>query len=375
MRKIFAVTLLIALVLMICGCSGKPAETTSSTAPETTMASTPVPQAIEQKPMAAVSLPVTTDLVKHENGTVLFHYAYQNLSMVLPEPEVADKIIVNYLSRLDTAHTASDSIKQLAESAYSGEGSWLPYFYNLNYKPTRIDQSVLSLYGVSIDFSGSAHPNRHCLSANYDLTNGEVLTLGSIINHIDSHEKLELLVVEELEKQANEAYLYDDYKSIVAQRFEKDESFDEDWYFSDTGLCFYFSPYEIAPYSSGVIVAEIPYSKLSGILSDSFFPPEKETVSGVVSSEPLENADLTKYNQIAELILDKGGKQLLFSSQLGVSNVQITAANALTGEICNVFATQYLTPGDGIMVEASEETLKTLTITYDSQGQTLSMNP
>ncbi len=374
MKKFTAILLMICLTVSLYGCKqndSTPATTTEPTVPTTAF----VPTAIPQKPMVAVSLPITVETEKNDTGDKLYHFSYQNIALWLPDAEVAHKIIVDYLERVNATRTASDSAKEQAKNMYTPDGNWVPYFHNLTYTPTRMDSGILSLSGLCVDYTGAAHPNHHVQAANYNLVTGDVLTLGSILHHADSHESLKDLVCSELEKVIDDLYLYEDYNETVKQRFTKDPSFDEDWYFTDNGLCFYFAPYEIAPYAAGVITAEIPYSKLSGIIADEFFPPEKETVSGSVVMEALTEEALTKYNQIAEVIIDREGEQKLLYSELGVSNVVISCINSETGESVPVFATPYLTPGDGVMIKASQDIFKTLSITYESMGKTVSIQP
>lgn len=376
MKKV--ITCLLLAALLLAGCSTAPDDATQST-PETadapvsaTDTSSPeddLPSV--QKPMVTVSVPAVIQESAAEDGTVLFRYVYQNMSLIMPDPEVADKIILDFLNRVDKTVETAQSVQAQAEAVYNGSESWTPYLCSVIYSPMRIDQSVLSLYADNILYTGSAHPDYSCRAANYDMVTGDVLTLGSILNDVDSVSALCELVIQKLDALATEKYLRAGYEDTVRQRFAGEESYDENWYFSAAGLCFYFAPYEIAPYSSGVIIAEIPYSELSGIIDDAYFPPEQDTTSGTVEAKLAEAAELEQFTRISEVILDKGAQKILLCADSVVQNVRITVAeNAANGEY-TVFAAQSIAEGDAIIIEASAETLAALTLSYESNGQTV----
>ena len=372
MKKYLAVILCLTLTASLLGCGIKTAQPTqtSTTAPKETQAPTQTVPAstdlvITQQPMVSVSLPITTETLKAEDGSDIFHYSCQNMSLVLPEAEIADKVIIDYLNRVDSVSSSVESIRASAKNHYVSGQDFIPYLYSISYSPMRIDQGVLSLAGAHITYSGGAHTDTTCTAANYDLTTGQVLTLGSILKHIDKKDALRELVLSALTNLAKDVYLYEDYKDTVNKRFEKDESTDEDWYFSDTGLCFYFSPYEIAPYSSGTIVAEVPYASLAGIIDDAYFPPERNVTSGKLMEVSFDSADLTQYTQIAELVFQKESAKTLYYTDKSIENFKISYPDPLTGKTTVVFATQHLTPGDAVMVEAPDEIKAMLEICYN----------
>lgn len=364
MKRTFLISLTLFLIISLSACNQTIPDPTTETQPQTT-ATTSVEFVATQKPMAAVSLPFENDLRSADDGAVIFQYTHQNMRLILPDPEVADMVILDFLNRIDSHYPEAESLFEAANADYNASATWVPYLYSILYEPERIDQTILSLSGSVRTYAGGAHPNQNHISVNYDLTNGQVLTLGSILHHIDALADLKDLAFNELDKVAQTQYLFEDYRDLAEQRFARDESYDEDWYFTDTGLCFYFSPYEIAPYASGVINIEIPYSSLTGILADAYFPPETVTSSGTVNSVSFEEADMSSYSQIAELILDnEGSKKLLYCDNL-VEKVYISAYNEIAGEACRVFASQYLSPGDAIMIEASQRSHAGISLQYN----------
>lgn len=385
MKKTLALLLVAALLT---GCTPVneiiPTETTEPvieetivTEPETiapTEAETePEPTAV-QLPMVAVSVPHTVETIAGNNGDVIYRKTTQAMHLTMRDPDVADRIILDFLNRIDGLSSDEASVQEAAEAAYSGDTYWDTYFFDVIYNPTRIDHNVLSLYGESASYAGNNRPQRTCIAANYNMVTGDVLTLGSILYHIDAKRALSDLVIQYLDTIAEEKFLLDGYQDVVRKRFNQDESFDEDWYFSNDGLCFYFAPYEIAPYTSGVIIAEIPYDELAGVIADEFFPPEEDVLEGKILTVPMDNADLDRFSQITELTVDNDGDIILLYAEGAVRNVRIhsgtiNSENENFEAVYTLFATYTLSPGDAIMLKAKPADEVPLCVSYESGGE------
>lgn len=357
MKQNMCILTLLCMLLAFTGCGKQPyTETTAkhTEATENTAESTDyVPQ---QEPMAAVAVPAITETVYAEDGTPIFSYTHQNILLTTADPEVADKVIIDFLGRMDATRGNADKTLASAKAAYNSSANWSPYLSSIAYSPTRIDQGVLSLFGSHITYAGASHPERAYISANYDLVTGDALTLGSIMSAKATMEDFSALTLEALAAQKNEKYLYDGYEETVRQRFHRDESKDQDWFFSQAGLCFYFAPYEIASYASGVIIAVIPYDKLAGLLYDGYFPAEREAAEGDIRAALLEEANLDAFSQIAELVLDPEGQMVFLSTDGLVWDVQLEVGTLdLTGTeftpAYTALLSHALSPGDAIMVQ------------------------
>jgi len=310
----------------------------------------------KQLPMVSVSLPVTTEAVKADNGTVIFEYAHQSIALSLNDSNVADDVILDFLARIDKTQSYADSVLAQARKDYNGSTNWIPYQYSISYKPMRIDSGVLSLFGPDTSYSGSSHPDSHYSAANYDLVTGDVLTLSDILAQDVTAKILTDAALEVLNTQKDEYRLYIGFESVVKERFTKKFSTDQSWYFSNNGLCFYFPPYEIAPYTSGVVVAEIPYEKLTKILKDDYFPAERQPAFGNILTEPMTTASLDKFTQFSEIILQPGANTFLLYADYAVYNVSLQTAvmqSGVVNPLYTVFAATSLTPGDAIMVQDS----------------------
>lgn len=373
MKKTICLLTVFCLLFVLVGCKRPTAPTTQPTTSGTEDSS----GAPEQEQMYAVAVPTVSESVTADDGTLLFTYTHQNMMLTLPDPDVARKVIIDFLSRIDTTRSTADATLTAARNAYTGTANWTPYLCSITYSPTRIDQGVLSLSGSNIIYSGTSHPDRISVSANYDLITGDVLTLGSIMSSKAQAADFCQLVLNVLAQSQKDLYLYDGYEATVRQRFTRDVSQDQDWYFTQTGLCFYFAPYEIAPYSSGVIVAEIPYEKLSGLLHDSYFPPERVTAGGTIQITPMEKTDLNAYSQIAEMVLDSNGPMVFLHTEGLIWDVEITTGT--WNSMINEFTVNYspllchsLSPGDAIMVQTLfTGTDHALRLTYSTGSATV----
>lgn len=371
MKKRISILLAVCLLLTLCACRKK---TPALSDPQqddqgNTQTSAVTNETGENTEMVAVSVPAVTENISAGDGTVLFQYTYQNMSLVLHKPQVADKVILDFLNRVDSTRDAATSTADMAKSAYDGNSSWIPYLYHITYSPTRIDHKVLSLFGNNVVFSGNGHPERTCVSANYDLITGDVLTLASIMAENAKIEQFYQLVLTSLSEMAEGDYLYENYKETVKSRFNIDASQDEAWYFSQTGLVFYFAPYEIAPYSSGVVTVEIPYEKLKDLVHADYLPENRNVTSGTPTVTEFDKVDLESLEHVAELVANQEGKMYMVQCNNHIQDVRILVSD--TAASYTAFAAYNLTPGNGIMVQADDALLSLMKLSYKSNNETV----
>lgn len=318
---------------------------------------------VEQMPMAAISMPVKTAIETAQDGTEIFRYSYQeDISLILPDAEVAHKIKLDLLNRIDGTTDEASDLNQSAALQYSGS-SWNPYLYQVIFEPSRIDYNVLSLTERTTVYRGGSHPETHYESVTYDATTGNILRLNDVLAADVSEDAISQLIIESLTEQSKTISLYENFESSVLDRFNENFRQDTRWYFSASGLWFYFPPYEIAPYSSGLIVAEIPYEKLTGILNDAYFPPERQTAAGTLSAEHFSEDKIQKFDQFAEVILDPAGDMLLLHTDHYVQDIRIKTGLSDGAEL-TVFAAYGLTDKDAIMLQCSLNEQSNLKITY-----------
>lgn len=366
MKNIFSLLLIISILLS--GCEQIDSQIQSPSEPEgvvmipnqddpTLSGQTPTEEVYQQHSLSAVALPIMTELTHSEEST----FIYQSIHLYCQDQEVADRVIIDFLNRQD-AH------RKAAESTINNH-------YEVLYKPMRLDSGIISLYGESVLHQGGNHPVIECQSANYSLLTGEVLTLGSILKDNSSSEKLQDALLYVAETFADDKHLYSDYPNIIKDRFSKNLSFDEDWYFSESGLNFFFEPYEIAPYISGVVILEIPYDRLVSIIDEAYFPAEEDLSEGNLYADNVNDVKLSNFTQIAEVSINGYSDAVLLHCNGLIRDVRVhIESNEGNTKQQTVFAASTISSGDGVMIMYDlTEDMPILHINYRS-GQDLISN-
>ena len=366
MKKMIALLLALILCISFVACSEEETEptetkeTTFTTNPTTDATTTPTvgentetETPVMQKPIASVSLPEQTNAYTADDGTVILNHSYQYMMMTLSDAEVADKIIIDFMNRVDAKNAAVNSILASAKAAYTPSANWMPYQYAVSYTPERVDSGVLSLLGCDATYHG-AHVETVFHSVNYSMVTGNPLSLYNIILDKKFSDQLCEATIADLSKREAELSLFPDYEATVRQYFTGGAN--DAWYFNAEGLCFFFSPYEIAPYSSGVVTAQIPYENLGGILKEEYFPEERDPVAGKILMLDFNTDNQQMFSQFSELILDEGAHKFLLYTDKAAYDIQIDIGNRSASGTFRpkqtVFASASLTPGDAITVEA-----------------------
>lgn len=384
-RKIIFILLCAALLLAITGCTQAPAPTTAATQPstqettqetttETTLPGFTDPSVTYHAPMSAVSLPVTEEIDKAADGTTRFVYTHQDMTLFLQEGAVADEIILDFLNRLDTSNGAAKDLQAAAAAAYTGQDGWETHSFCVLYQPMRFDEMVLSFFGTESIFDGNNRGNSANLSVTYDLLTGKALGIRDILVADYSAEDLVALIVQGLSAYEEQEALFPDYVELISDMFLTNRPV-ENWYFTQEGLCFYFSPYEIAPYSSGTILSSIPYDTLGGLLKDSYFPAESVSFSGTPTLKDF--AADENINHFAELILQNDGTKKLLYAEGTLLNVRIETGSwsEYTGirfyPEATVFAATAISKGDAVMIQCDD--LSDLRLTFEAHGQVMSV--
>ena len=383
-KNVISILLSLCIPLLATGCANEASvPTTNSTIPvttgslptETTMQTEPVE--IPDLPLLAFSAPVQTQNHYAEDGTLLFTYAYQDISLILEDPQIADDIAIDLLNYVDYENSSAKRILSDAQSAYDGQEDWISFAYSTFFSPARFDQGVLSLYGTHSTYSGSPRSVTTGTSISYDLLSGRQLSLTDILVKDYSADTLSQLITNALTPLSEQGLLFSDYAYVVSELFTTNRPVDS-WYFSESSLCFYFAPYEIAPFSSGTITAEIPYSALIGLLKEEYFPAEISEFSGSHYVLSFQDAKLEQFDQFAELVLEENGKQYLLYTDGCLQNLRIELGSRLDDGSFHpeaaVFSAPTLCAGNGIVIHASEETIHSLQITYKDGNSTVTVD-
>lgn len=203
-----------------------------------------------------------------DDGTVIYSRSYtQPLVTIAGNAAAAEKINADIQSRVD-AFTASDSLRKESHEYYElaskeGDSNFFEYNESLEFEKVRSDANVISFIITSSGYMGGAHGYYNSFGINYDTKTGELLDFAALSEDADKFHNDTLAYNRELaqtdeykERMFPEDFL--DYSELETVLYA-----DEKWYLSDEGLTFISNPYELGPYSSGIIEFVIPYDKLA----------------------------------------------------------------------------------------------------------------
>ena len=383
--------LLLCLCLVFSGCGKVPAVEASPETQPTQIQTQPTqapaaedtePAAIEtipamayQNPFTAVSLIPYSAQTQADDGTLLYRCSSQTMALLMNDHAVANVINTDFASRNDKLLAAAKAAMEDACAEYSGEGEWEAYFCDVVYCAERIDQMLLSISGCETFFDGTHRSGQTTFSLNYDMQTGAFLTLQDVLVPDFSADALVPCILDALADRTED--LFPEYADSVAALFSTNAPV-ENWYFSENGLYFYFNPYEIAPQSQGTVLALIPYSQLTGILQDGFFPAEAVEFTGDIIMSNFDAVDTNAFSQFAEAVLDSTGTQHLIYTQGTVLNVKVemgtwTKSGAFIADAV-IFTAEALTEGNALMLQLRDEDLGGLCITYQT-GQQIIRTP
>ena len=330
-----------------------------------------------QQPMHAILMPTVTDQFKADDGTVIFQRSYQRIQLILNGTDADETIAADLKRRMDSVLADTSDLEADARDHYTQEPEyWTAHFVDISYTPTRIDQSILSLFGNYSSYTGGTHPSLTTESVTYDLSTGNALKLRDILVENYSNSDLCALVAAALAPVSDE--LYYDYETCLQDIFSVNFSSIHNWYFSNSGLAFHFAPYEIAPYSSGTIIATIPYEDLGGILREQYLPSSEPAATGSMYAEMYLDDDSERFTFLAELELDPNGTRVLLHPDAAVTDLRIESGTwSYDGSryipVSTVFAADSLGLSNGIILTADltdEENV--LRLVYSSGGQEVS---
>lgn len=381
MKKILAALMCMCLALTGAGCGAVPKSTDADipTLSHDIAISSPTepfhsPQL--QQPMHAIVMPTVSTETLADDGTVIFSRSYQRVQLILNGTDTADQITADLENRTNSALLGAAEIEGYAKSDYTDPALWDPYFVNVSYTPTRIDQAVLSLFCNHSSYSGGNHPSLVTDSVTYDLSTGSVLKLGDILIETIGSADLCALITTALAPMSEE--LYYDYESFLQDIFSVNLSSIHNWYFSHTGLNFHFSPYEIAPYSSGTIIATIPYEQLGNILREEYFPTAQPEATGSLYAEMFLPDDTERFAFLAEVELEPDGTKVLIHPDAAVTDVRIESGEWSSDgsryiPVSTVFTADSVGLGNGIVITADlGSDAPALRLVYSSGGQEVS---
>lgn len=283
--------------------------------------------------------------LKSDDGTTYYRQSLGTATVSSKDERAAERINSSLAELYVRFGADAEYTRRVAEDQTDGEQIALSYYCAPSV--TRCDTRVLSaVFDVSQDIGG-IHADSTRTSRSYNADNGSLLTLADIAKN---EEQLKTFIKNYViglaagddYKEGGVSILFDDFESTINDLVDAGAN----WYFSDGGLVFYANPYDIAPYSRGVLLFEIPYSALEEFIDEGFMPVEYEGENGMLLADDGDKLDRSSLNILGTVTVDEDGQSVVLSAEETVYNVKIYTSGRM------LWQRNYLTTGEGIEVKS-----------------------
>lgn len=283
--------------------------------------------------------------LKSDDGTTYYRQSLGTATVSSKDERAAERINSSLAELYVKFGADAEYTRRVAEDQTDGEQIALSYYCAPSV--TRCDTRVLSaVFDVSQDIGG-IHADSTRTSRSYNADNGSLLTLADIAKN---EEQLKTFIKNYViglaagddYKEGGVSILFDDFESTIKDLVDAGAN----WYFSDNGLVFYANPYDIAPYSRGVLTFEIPYSALAEFIDESFMPVEYEGDNGMLLADDGDKLDRSSLNILGTVTVDEDGQSVVLSAEETVYNVKIYTSGRM------LWQRNYLTTGEGVEVKS-----------------------
>lgn len=283
--------------------------------------------------------------LKSGDGTTYYRQSLGTATVSSKDERAAERINSSLAELYVRFGADAEYTQRVAEDQTDGEQIALSYYCAPSV--TRCDTRVLSaVFDVSQDIGG-IHADSTRTSRSYNADNGSLLTLADIAKN---EEQLKTFIKNYViglaagddYKEGGVSILFDDFESTINDLVDAGAN----WYFSDGGLVFYANPYDIAPYSRGVLTFEIPYSALAEFIDEGFMPVEYEGDNGMLLADDGDKLDRSSLNILGTVTVDEDGQSVVLSAEETVYNVKIYTSGRM------LWQRNYLTTGEGVEVKS-----------------------
>lgn len=283
--------------------------------------------------------------LKSDDGTTYYRQSLGTATVSSKDERAAERINSSLAELYVRFGADAEYTQRVAEDQPDGEQIALSYYCAPSV--TRCDTRVLSaVFDVSQDIGG-IHADSTRTSRSYNADNGSLLTLADIAKN---EEQLKTFIKNYViglaagddYKEGGISILFDDFESTINDLVDAGAN----WYFSDGGLVFYANPYDIAPYSRGVLLFEIPYSALEEFIDEGFMPVEYEGENGMLLADDGDKLDRSSLNILGTVTVDEDGQSVVLSAEETVYNVKIYTSGRM------LWQRNYLTTGEGVEVKS-----------------------
>ncbi len=299
---------------------------------------TPVPQF---DMMASYSF--TDTELSNDDGTAYYRQSLGTAQISSKDEHAAERINASLAELYVKFRADAEYTRRVAEDQTGGE--IIELSYRCTPSVTRCDTRALSIvFDVSQDIGG-LHADFTRISRSYNADTGALLSLADIAKN---EEQLKTfiknyvigLAAGDEYKENGESILFDDFETSIGELVDAGSN----WYLNDEGLVVYANPYDIAPYSSGVLLFEIPYSALEEFLSTDLTRVDYEGENGMILADNGFTVDRDSLRLLDTVTVDAGGQSVVLSAEETVYNVRVYT------ESRTLWQRNYLTSGEGIEV-------------------------
>lgn len=132
----------------------------------------------------------------------------------------------------------------------------LPYSFEYTYTMTLNHKDYISFYYTDYEWFGGAHPSTTIDGFSYDMNSGKGIAAKDLLKINETGIKTYIAEqAAELYQKNPEAYFEEEIKNL------KNLEFEYGFYLNQDGIVFYFEPYMIAPYATGIVTIELRYTE------------------------------------------------------------------------------------------------------------------
>ncbi|MBO4373838.1 MAG: DUF4163 domain-containing protein [Lachnospiraceae bacterium] len=152
------------------------------------------------------------------------------------------------------------------------------YTYYCEPLVTRGDENVLSIVFTYDTYSGGAHPSEWYLTKNFDAKTGEELHIANVITDPSALPKV--LSEKLLSEYDKEIFFDEDVDKLIREGYEEDQNYE--YTLDNSGICFYFSQYQLAPYASGAQITVLGYDEYADLVKEEYAKKDGDYIEGIV---------------------------------------------------------------------------------------------
>ena len=213
--------------------------------------------------------------VKANDGTVVASASYEYPVVTLSENPEAEEIINSFFSsdKAEVLATFSDENKNYEyKYAYDNKsyGEFKMNECTVTMQKGRVDGSSVSFLKTEYNYLyGNVYGNHEVTAYCFSSTTGKQLEIAEVMADLAGYKEYAynfICSALETKQSGGELALYSEYKSAVSRAIESTGN----WYFTDTGLAVAINPEEVAFYTYGPQIFEMPYSEINNYLAENY---------------------------------------------------------------------------------------------------------